>query len=217
MFVSHVGSLFEEAEGSIDIGMPEVPFTPEPQSGGHPLPHIPSFDDVGIPAGHAFPRLAYHALSKVLIAQTANIEAKTPIERLSMRHVSQERYSLVMPFDDNISISSFATADNEPLLFFITFTWNERGGNWDALYRFRLDSRTGEVVAKRGELLLPPPYHDAWPSQLLSATPDGSALFCTIGLQKGAQHGETVDYWLARVSIANKEVHPICHLKAVFL
>lgn len=197
------------------LGMEPDP--PEPSElPPHLFAEVPSFEDLGIPAGHAYPRLAYHEGTQTLIVHSAKAESQIPEQRLSIRHVNEPRYGPVMEFSSGISPSSFAIAEDGPWLLFVTLAWTERGGDWDALYRFRLDERTGEVVARRGELILPAGYQNGWMTEAMSASRDGNQLICKVGLQQSAP-ATVVEYWVCRFSIPEKTVTPITHLKGVFV
>lgn len=145
------------------------------------MPSSRSFNDIGLPDGHDFPELAYHHPAGTIIAHTRPRESRLPSHRLFIRRVSEARYSLIGDFSPAISVGSFALSPTLPLLYFITETWSEhggiRGGDWDALYRFDLDTRRCEVVVRGGELIPPDHYQTAWLVTLFSVSDDGRTLF----------------------------------------
>jgi len=125
-------------------------------------PEPSGFGNIGLPEGHAFPRLVYHAPTGIIIAHTRPLKRRLPSERLSMRRVSETRYALIESFPPEVSVSSFALSPTAPFLYFLTETWKEIGdtvgGDWAGLHRFNLDTRQGDMLARPGELALPAPY-----------------------------------------------------------
>jgi hypothetical protein len=180
-------------------------------------PSSPSFSDIGLPDGHAFPELVYHHATGSIVAHTRPRESRLPSHRLSIRTASESRYRVIGDFPPAISVASFAICQTQPLLYFVTFCWSERdghvGGDWDALYRFALDTRQSEVVARRGELMPPEHYHTAWLTRLHSIADDGSRVFCTAALRRAE---EPIDYCLCELSVAERKLATITKLEAVF-
>jgi len=180
-------------------------------------PSSPSFEEIGLPEGHAFPELAYHHPTGAVIAHTRPRESRLPGHRLFIRGVKESRYSLIGEFPPAISVSSFAVCPILPLLYFITFSWSEfengpPGGFWEALYQFTLDTRKSDVIARRGELVADG-YQSAWLSELLSVSDDGGTVFCKAAL---CRVGQPIDYCLSEFSVAGRRLAPITKLDAVF-
>jgi hypothetical protein len=178
----------------------------------------PSFKDIGLPDGHAFPELAYHRPTGTVVVHTRPRESLLPAHRLSIRRVNESRYSPIGDFSPAISVSSFAVCPTLPLLYFITSAWSEHengppGGSWEALYRFTLDTRESEVIARRGNLIAPEGYRSAWLSELFSVSDDGGTLFCKAALSR---EGGSIDYCLCEFLIAERKLAAITKLQAVF-
>jgi hypothetical protein len=177
----------------------------------------PSFSDIGLPDGHAFPELAYHQPTSSIIAYTHLREPKLPSSRRSIRKANESRYSAIGEFPSTISVAGFAVCPTRPWLYFVTFSSSELdgrvGGDWDALYRFDLDKRKSETVAQRGELIPPDHYHTAWLTRLHSISHDGSRLFCTAALHRSEG---PIDYCLSELLIADRRLATITKLEAVF-
>jgi hypothetical protein len=175
-----------------------------------------SYKDVGLPDGHSSPELAYHPPTGSIIAHTRPGESRLPSQRLSVRRASESRYTVIGDFPPAISVSSFALSHTLPILYFITFAWSEHnghvGGNWDALYRFDLDTHQCEVVARRDQLVPPDHYRVAWLSDLYSVSEDGRTLFCKAALQREGP----IDYCLSELSIGNLRLAAITRLDAIF-
>ena len=176
-----------------------------------------SFTEIGLPNGHGFPELAYHYPTGYIIAHTRPLESRLPAARLSIRRIGESHYSPVGDFPPAISVSSFALSPKLPLLYFITSEWKDYvngppGGDWDSLYRFFLDTRCCEVVARRGELVPPNSYQSAWLCEILSVSDDGCNLYC-----KAALRGvKPIDYCLSEFSTNDRKLSPISKLEAVF-
>jgi hypothetical protein len=183
----------------------------------------PSFLDIGLPEGHAFPRLAYHPPTRTILAHTRPKDSHVlPIERLSIRNVKDSQYSAVAQFPPDIAIPSFAINPAAPLLYFLTYRWRERvdgppAGDWEALYRYALDSRDCEVVLRHGEIEPPEDYEAARVCELLSVADDGGAVFCRVGLRL-RQPGQAPvgHYYLSELSLAQKKLALITKLEGVF-
>lgn len=176
-----------------------------------------SFSEIGLPEGHAFPELSYHAPTGFLVAHTRPLDSALPSRRLSARRVTEPRYRPVGDFPPAISVESYAASFSLPVLYFLTYEWSEYpngpvGGHWDALYRFNLETRQSEVVARRGEVIPPNRYKSAWLSALFSVGADGCTIFCKAALE-GA---EVTDYCLSEFLIAERKLTPINMLEAVF-
>jgi hypothetical protein len=172
---------------------------------------------IGLPDGHGFPVLVYHPPTGSVIAHTRPLKSSLPCRRLSLRQVNETRYRPIGDFPPSVSVESLVLHPQLPLLFFITFVWSKHvngpvGGYWVALHRFDLNTLQSEIVARRGELVLPDGYQTAWLNELFSASDDGNTLFCKAGLR----NGEPVRYCLSKLSIPDRKLAIITRLEAVF-
>jgi hypothetical protein len=175
------------------------------------------FQKIGLPDGHGFPVLAYHPATGSVLAHTRPIESRLPCRRLSLRRVTETRYRPIGDFAPSVSVESFVLHPRLPLLYFITYVWSEHtngpvGGDWDALYRFNLNTIQSEIMARRGELFSPDGYRTTWLKELFSVSDDGNTLFCMAGLR----NGEPVHYCLSKLSIPDRKLAVITRLEAVF-
>ena len=176
-----------------------------------------SFESVGLPNGHASPKLAFHELTGTIVAHTRQRAPETNLQRLSIRRANESRYHIVGDFPSSISISSFALDQTRPLLYFNTVLWTSTqgnaSGNWNAVYRFSLESMHCELVVRRGELTLPEGYHTAWIAELISCDINGQSAFCIAGL--GTKEKQ-IAYYLSELTISDRRLVPISKLEAVF-
>lgn len=178
----------------------------------------PSFSDVGLPEGHAYPELAYHAPTNSIIVHTRPLDSVLPIRRLSVRRASESRYRLIGEFPPSVSVESFVLSVTQPVLYLLTCTWSEYpdgppGGSWGDLYRFNLETGQNEVVARRGELMPEAPHHPPWLTELISISGDDCKVFCKAGFQTT---DSTANYYLAEFMIADGKLTLISKLPAVF-
>lgn len=176
-----------------------------------------SFEEVGLPVGHAFPMLAYHEPTRSLIAHTRPVKSELPAKRLSFRRVVDPCYQPIGSFPESISIESAVLDPVSPLLYFVTFEWHMReegpGGDWEGLYRFDLEQHRCDRIADRNSL---DALEGGWKtdiSELLAVANDGKALIC---MSPRGQSRESLDYWVMRLDLANLRPTPITHLEAVF-
>ena len=176
-----------------------------------------SFDDIGLPTGHACPHVAYHPPTGTVIVHTRPSKSRLPSHRLSIRRVHDTRYTLVADFPPQVSISSFAVSPSLPVLYFLTDTWRESGdtvgGDWHALHRYALDTADCEIVAQPGELKVPAPYNTAWLVEVLSVGHDAATLFCRVGMKVERAR---IDYYLAEFSVSERWLRPITRLERTF-
>ena len=183
-----------------------------------PPPPIPSFGDVGLPEGHAYPELAYHAPTNSIIVHTRPLDSVLPIRRLSIRRTSEFRYRLMDEFPPSVSVESFVLSVTQPVLYLLTYTWSEYpngppGGSWEALYRFNLETGMSEVIVRHGELMPESPHRPPWLNKLISISADDCKLFCKVGFQTSDSNAH---YYLAALTIADGKLTLISKLPAVF-
>ena len=178
------------------------------------------FEEIGLPHGHVYPKLAYHPPTGSIIVQTQLAESTLPSRRLSIRRLNEARYHPIGDFPPEISTESFVLCASSPLLFVNTFIWKEHingpvGGDWDALYSFNLDTLQSDILVRKDELVPPDGYRSAWFSTLFSASNDGRKLFCRAGL-RNQEPKKPIDYCLSEFSVADRKLAIITKLKAVF-
>jgi hypothetical protein len=178
-----------------------------------------SFEKIGLPRGHSYPKLAYHQPTASIIAQTRPLKSRLPDCRLSFRRTDETRYRPIGDFLPPISIDSFVAHARLPLLYFITYAWTEHadgttGGNWDALHCFNLNTLQCKVVAQKGELIAPDGYESAWLRDLFSLSDDGGALFCKAAFQTREEPIPHCHHCLAQLSLADLKLQIVAKLEA---
>jgi hypothetical protein len=180
-----------------------------------------TYEEVGLPLGHASPKLSYHASGGFLVAHTSPRKSDLPVKRLSIRRVNEERYRPLGDFPPDISVESFVLHRDKPIVYLSTYAWhllpNDRavaGGNWRALHRFDLDTLKEEVLVRQGEMILPAGHRRDTGVDLLSVDAAGSALYCRVGLEV-ADSACTVKRYVAKISLADKVLVPLTNLEAI--
>ena len=143
----------------------------------------PSFEEIGLPKGHAYPELAYHPPTGSMVVHTRPLKSSLPCRRISLMGVNSKRYQPIADFPSSISVEGYLLHPRLPLLYLITYSWSmflgkAPGGDWDALYRFNLETGKSEILASKGSLVPSNGYPRVWLNQLLSVSDDGETLFC---------------------------------------
>jgi hypothetical protein len=99
---------------------------------------------------------------------------------------------------------------NGPHLMFLRREGSRRPGGWrfgkPGLWRVDLPRCHAELLA------VPGIESDVWLSALHSVSPDGTAVFASVGRE---DHGK-ISYWVARVELATGDVDYLVPLEAVF-
>ena|ERR1039458_1651927 len=178
-----------------------------------------SFQDIGLPKNHAYPTLTYHPQTGSIIALTRPVtESRTPCHRLSIRRLEEARYSPIGNFPPQVDVTSFALSPKLPVLYLNTFFWKEcelgfnpPGGDWDALYRFNLNTQQSEVVARPGELISPGNPTRVWLNDVISVDENGRAVFCKTGIFKEGK----ADYFLVKLTVEDRKLELLTRLEAV--
>ncbi len=142
-----------------------------------------SFAEVGLPAGHAFPELAYHPAARSVIVLTCPPRDELPYRRLSIRGIAEREYRPPVSLAEDQSVSSFVCNNTSSRIFFITTLVRKvetshgaaYSSEWDALHRYDISIRKHEVIARRGELHVAAGHSSAWLNDRLGISDDGSA------------------------------------------
>jgi hypothetical protein len=193
------------------------------------------FEDVGLPPGHGFPELTYHALTSSVIVLTRPKERQLPCKRLSIRKANEAKYTEVVTLPENISVKSFVLSKTLPAMFFITnkVEKHERRGilstlglphqelepepirymaDWDALYCYDLNAGKHDVIARNGELHTAGEFSRAWLCEVLDVNNDTGVLYVKSGIERGG----LVDYHISSLNLSGLFLTPITKLEAVF-
>ena len=164
-------------------------------------------------------RLAYHELTRTLIAHTKSRAEPTPRNRLFFRSAREARFQPVMEFPDPISIGSFALDNRRPFLYFVTEVWTTLPGtlpgtgtpvgDWDGLYRFHLGEHRAERLTWRGDIRPPFDIERTWLPAILSVSDEGRSVFCIAGFEVDWR----AEYWMCELELAGMRLKPVTRLE----
>lgn len=181
---------------------------------------LPTYQDIGLPAGHGDPKLIYHPPTGSVIVHTRPRDQSILLcRRLSFRRLDETRYRPIGDFPPQVDVTSFALSPKLPELYFNTIVWKEcekginpPGGYWDALHRFNLNTLESEIVACPGELISPGHYQRVWLNDVLFVDENVRAVFCNAGLFKDGK----ADYCLVKLTVEDRKLEILTRLEAVF-
>ena len=196
------------------------------------------YEDLGLPSGHGYPKMAYHPSTGSIIVHTQPVEPPSPGRRLSMRRLNESRYRPIGDFPPEISVESFVLHPSLPLLYINTIIWNKHikspigddwdslyDGNWGGLYCLNLDTLQGEIFVCSGELFPPDGYRFASISTLFAMINDGRKLILRAKLKNQDPRNpkkpdghcpKSSGHYLSESSIADRKLTVITELKTVF-
>jgi hypothetical protein len=184
-----------------------------------------SFSEIGLP-NQAVTALAYHEPTGTLIAHIGPRKDSPTGKRLYFRRSNDSRYNEIGDLSEGVSISSFVLDPLQASLYFATYRWEKRedggmNGNWHALYRFDLEEHRCEQLAQEAELQPSVGYQESWLCELISVSGDACSILCraafeTPVLQFPRAGMRRVDYWVAKLNLANMKLEPLTQLDAVF-
>ncbi len=178
-----------------------------------PLPVVMSYDDLGLPESLKRVKLGYNHLTGSIVAHVHLGEGNREQNRLFIRGINDLKYRLITDFAPDISVDCFISCETAPLIYFATRKSTSEGSNWDALYRYHLDTNQLALVMKCGELIIPDQYERGWIVTLHSQS--NSNLYCTVGLQRKIDddNRRPVTYFIAEVSLLTCSVKVISELR----
>lgn len=185
-------------------------------------PNEKSFQDVGLPDGHAYPKLFYHHATETLIVQTEPRDKVLTTKRLSYRRLIDREYRSVCCHENDISVESVALAPTKPSIYFTTnrlHAMEDRltGQNWAGLWQFDPSSREAKEIVTEANLVTPDSYRRSWINVLLGVSNDGTTLYCVAALERETvQFALVTQYWVANLDLLTFKIQPITQLEATF-
>ena len=166
------------------------------------------------------PRLLYNPVSEVLIVELRAAGQQFLPTRLFMRRKDTESYEQIGNPARDVSYESPVTCEKQPRVVFNSFKLEKRGegygGDWAAVYAFNLHTKELTVCTSKDTLAVPERHTRAWISTLVSLSNDGQKLYVNVGIEKSAQSGGVVGYYLASLDLMDKKLELVCPLKDVF-
>ena len=170
----------------------------------------------GIPVGYKWKSLLYNPPSgTIIIEMTREDTGHLRLSRLFIRRRSAESYEPIGNPADDLSCESPVTCDKLPIVIFNTVKWEDRGGHPDGLYEFDLESRKLTECLPTAALIIPEPYDDSWILSLVSLADDAKTLHAKVGLKRPVPTGAEVDYYLAKLTLADRKLELLSRLKDI--
>lgn len=185
----------------------------------HLLPTKPTWAELGIPEGYAWPQLVFNppAETMILQVQCRDITNWRPT-RLFMKHKDAEKYTQIGTPDDTTSYESPFTSLKQPLLAFNVMTWRKIesgvGGDWKEIRVVDLGTGTVQNSIKHGEVILPEGFEQCSISDLLAMSDDGGQIYVTAPLTNAGQ--SRMRHVLALLDLNLKRLDPISTLRRAF-
>jgi len=193
------------------------PFQAPRTSLRHLLPGDPTWAELGIPEGYAWPQLVFNPPAETMILQVKCRHIWLPT-RLFIKHKDAEKYMQLGTPDEMTSYESPVTSLKQPLLAFNVMTWRKSesgvGGDWKELQV--IDLRTGIVQnsIKHGEVILPEGFDQCSVGDLLAMSDNGGQVYVRALLSNASQ--SRIIHVLAILDLNLKRLDPISKLRGVF-
>jgi hypothetical protein len=176
----------------------------------------------GIPEGYSAPTLLYNAASETVILEVrAASEKVRPLTRLLMRAKGSDVYEPIGDPEEDISYQSPVTCEKLPILVFNALRRTETRAHWAGVYIFDLAKRELNLCVSKENFAPPAPYTGGWIVQILGLSDDATHAFVRTGLERPPeQHGTetrvTLDYYVARLNLSNREIELVAPLNNIF-
>ena len=181
-----------------------------------------SFQEMGIPPGYGLKQLLFSPAADALIMQAQSSGKQWRPERLYVRGVESDKYSLIGQPADLVSQDFPFVHPSKPLLaynclehrFSVDASGEERhSGDWDSVKLHDLGSGLELDCINRETLTLPSGIVRGWISSLVAFSDSG--LFVQAGLSK--QGSSRMDYFIAELDFSRHLLKPITTLPATFI
>jgi hypothetical protein len=137
--------------------------------------------------------------------------------RLFMRRKGADAYEQIGNPPEELSYESPVTYDNQPVVVFNCLSWDKAktGGDWSGVYSFNLNTKELAVRISPQTLKFSEPHGRMWILELVSLSEDAQKLYVNVGIEKVGSGGMVVDYYLARVDLADQQLELVCPLKDI--
>jgi hypothetical protein len=207
----YAATLLNERGVSLDHARSQIGSKPPEQVGSPPR-------SLGIPSGYTSHKLLFNSAAQMLVIELRRNGAMHLLPtRLFFRHKDTEVYEQIGTPSEEISYESPVTCSSLPIVIFNSLKWDKsrRGGNWDGIYRFHLDTRELEVCVSRKDLKLAQPHGRMWVVELISLSEDASTLVVNIGVEKEVSGGGVVNYFLAAIRLNDQQIELLSPLRDI--
>lgn len=169
----------------------------------------------GLPSGSRSQRLLYNSAAETLVHELRRPGASHLLPtRLFVRHKDNQAYEQIGNPAEDISYESPVTCEKHPVLVFNSFKLDKvrRGGDWDGVYSFNLNSKELALVISPEKLRFSEPHGRLSIVELVSLSEDARTVYVTIGIEKVVSGGGVVHYYLAKIDLADQEARILSRL-----
>jgi hypothetical protein len=201
-------TLLNERDVFLDIAREQVGGDAKEQSGSSPK-------SLGLPAGYRFHKLLYNRAAETLILELRRAGAWRLLPtRLFVRHKDAESYEQIGYPAEDASYESPVTCEKHPFVVFNSLKWGKarRGGVWDGLYCFNLETKELVLCISPEKLRLSEPHGRLSIAELVSLSDDARTVYVNIGIENVVSGSGAVHYHLAKVDLADQEVSLLSRL-----
>ena len=191
--------LLRECGIALEMAREQIGSTPPEQLGRTPK-------SPGLPSGYTSHKLLYNNAAEMLILELCASSAFLLPTRLFIRHTSEEAYEQIGSPAEDVSYESPVTCERFPVVLFNSLKRGKRGGDWEGVYSFNLNTKELEVCVSPEKLRLSEAHGRLWIPELVSVSEDTRTLYVNIGVEKIVSSGGIVHYYLAKVDLADQQV-----------
>lgn len=185
----------------------------------------------GIEEEAIFEQLLYSKAGATLVAQFRRQSALgAPVASLYVRHKAASRYVRLTELSESLSYEDPVAASQAPVLVVNLMNWTGEGtADWAGVQRIDLVRGCQLSLLRPGDLVLTPPYLDAWIKALQSSWDDGRGVVCVIAFvrpvtdadrqpfaARGAYVTAVADTWLCELDLVDHRYTKIAPLLTPF-
>jgi Clp amino terminal domain, pathogenicity island component len=202
-------TLLNERGVLIDAARSLIASQPAPELGLTPR-------SAGVPAGYMPNKLLYNPASETVIVELRS-RPHLLRSRLFMRRKGADAYEQIGNPPEDLSYESPVTCDKQPVVVFNSLTWSKvkTGGDWAGVHSFNLNTKELAVCISPETLRFSEPHGRIWIVELVFLSEDAQKLYANVGIEKAVSGGSVVDYYLARVDLADQQLEVVCPLKDI--
>jgi hypothetical protein len=170
----------------------------------------------GIPAGYSWKNLLYNPASESIVVEMAQPgTGHLPMSRLFARHMNAAVYEPIGHPADDVSYESPVTCEKQPIVIFNSVKWTGGGGNPDGVYSFNLKTKELISCVAKDSLVIAEPHLRSWILTLVSLSGDAQTLYLKVGIEKPVSGGGLAEYYLASLTLLDKQLELLSQLKDI--
>jgi len=170
----------------------------------------------GIPAGYMWKRLLYNPASESVVIEMARTDTgHLPMSRLFTRRKDAIVYEPIGNPSDDVSYECPVTCEKQPIVIFNSVKWAGGGGSPDGVYSFNLKTKELTSCIAKDALVIAEPHLRSWILALVSLSDDARTLYLKVGIEKPVSGGGLVEYYLASLTLLDKQLELLSQLKDI--